>query len=665
MIFERNIQELLNFDYDNLKSYLFHVKKEQCMEILSNEEIKHKLIDTPKRHNFIWLAQEQNEYIIPYLLDGKGIDILKNTIEVEDKLNGIITSGQDYVKELFKNKEFVKLILHYENSLNYLFSGIISEGAYNFVRELINMNVDNKLLSKTICSLNKEAQIMIIKNLDIPNEIFWDLIINMKPEAADILMQNNSVGKKLNNLTLKQLNLLFEQKISIPSDILEDKEFIRNITTMLDIKTYRILINNLSEANDSELIEKKRKQYYEMTINSFDKKTNMLEVYYNLYLKLKNVLNSISIKYGSIYFSLINIMENILDFNYLYDLDSRINALENINNETLLAFCQTLSNLELTNMIIDYHFEDVYFNVLKDIEILLKFYESGGISLTNDEYQLYKNILHLDDLAFDEKIKLHEEMKAYNLKEKFYDDIRNAKNKSYQMINQEILNEKKLKEYQNEELSNKYGVNIYVLDGQPFKALVKSFNDSKSYVLGRYFSHNNSLYGSFSLDGSEKLQIFTNPREYYNILYESLNEEQVIHTFSVDSFTSRPSKYDNNLTDRFNEILTPESIINNSDNYNEILIRQASESRPSEIDERIPVPKMVSLYCYDEITPFDIESAKALGIGITVVLTRNYSKKTNIDRINMFDTMTLGNSNNFLENNYLNNMEQDAMHGRL
>lgn len=664
MIFERSIKELLELDYDLLKSYLLQVNEETCKKILANDEIKHKLIDTLKRHNFVWLAQEDNNYLIPYLLEGNGLKILANTTEIVDKLNGIITSGQDYVIVLFKNPEFVKLVLNYEDSLKYVFSGIISEGAYYFVRELINLKVDDKLLSNVICSVNKNAQIMIIKNLNVPNTIFWDLIISMKPEASEILMQSNSVGKNLNDLSLGRLSSLFEQEISLPLDIIQDRSFLNNITTMVDTKSFRILMNNLCKANDSDLIEKLRKKHYEKTIESYDDQNNMLSLFSEAYVKLKQILGNSRISFFNIYNCLEKVFSNLLDSDYLYDLVSRIKDFEIVNSETILAFFQKLSNLELTNMIIDYHFEDVYFNVLKDIEILCNFYEIGGIILSEEEYKLYNSILHLDELSYSEKIKLHEKMKSYNFKEKFYDDIRNAKNKSYQMINQEILNEEKLKRFQNEELSNRYGVKVYVLDGQPFKALVKSFNEGKTFALETQFVHNYSLYGSFSLDGSDKLKTFKDPRQYYNFLYEGINEEQVIHTFSVDSFSSRPIKYDNNLTNRFNEILTPEALLTNSNDYNEILIRQASESKPLEIDGRIPVPKMIALYCYDEITSYDVETAKALGVGIVLILTRNYSKRANSGGISMFDTMTMGTSSDILENNYLNGMSQDAMYGR-
>lgn len=338
MIFERSIKELLELDYDLLKSYLLQVNEETCKKILANDEIKHKLIDTLKRHNFVWLAQEDNNYLIPYLLEGNGLKILANTTEIVDKLNGIITSGQDYVIVLFKNPEFVKLVLNYEDSLKYVFSGIISEGAYYFVRELINLKVDDKLLSNVICSVNKNAQILIIKNLNVPNTIFWDLIISMKPEASEILMQSNSVGKNLNDLSLGRLSSLFEQEISLPLDIIQDRSFLNNITTMVDTKSFRILMNNLCKANDSDLIEKLRKKHYEKTIESYDDQNNMLSFFSEAYVTLKQILGNSRISFFNIYNCLEKVFSNLLDSDYLYDLVSRIKDFEIVNSETILVF---------------------------------------------------------------------------------------------------------------------------------------------------------------------------------------------------------------------------------------------------------------------------------------------------------------------------------------
>lgn len=196
MIFEKSIEELLEFDYDRLKSYLLQVKEETCKKVLANEKIKHKLIDDLKRHNFIWLAQENNNYIIPSLLDGQGLIILANTSEVVDKLNGIITSGQDYVAELFKNRDFITLVLKYHQSLNYIYSQITSEGAYNFIKELVNMKIDSLLLTKIISLVNKDAQLKVVANLDLPDEILTpELLINNSDNYNEILIRQASLAR--------------------------------------------------------------------------------------------------------------------------------------------------------------------------------------------------------------------------------------------------------------------------------------------------------------------------------------------------------------------------------------------------------------------------------------------------------------------------------------
>ena len=61
----------------------------------------------------------------------------------------------------------------------------------------------------------------------------------------------------------------------------------------------------------------------------------------------------------------------------------------------------------------------------------------------------------------------------------------------------------------------------------------------------------------------------------------------------------------------------------------------------NELEEQLEAPKPFAIYCYDELSYNDIESAKALGLGIILVNTRSYS----IDRnqgISQFDTMTFG-----------------------
>lgn len=656
MIFEKSIEELLELDFESLKKYLLIIDKEHCKKILSNNKIKEKLINWHEKYEFIWLAQEKNNYIIPYLLEGKGLDILSKTKSLNDKINGIITSYNDYVAELFKNREFVELV--FAEHLSYAYSQITVEGAYNFVKELLKMQKSSSSITNIISMINKDAQILVIKNLDLPSDISWDIILNLSPEAAANLL-TKSVGKKIDVFTLNQLESLFSKELTFPDEILYDEKFFNNFITMLDIKSYRFLMNKLETSNDVSKITKKRKQFYEESLHSFDEKSGLLPVFQNFYERIKNYITD-GVGLGQVFNALEEDNDNKYNIDYFYYIEEYINNIDNINAETLLMYLKKLSNFELTNMIIDYHFKDIYFNVLKDIQILVHFNENGGKSLSEEDLKLYKLILNLDNLSYEDKIKLHEKMKKYNFVEKFYDDIRNAKNLSYRMINESVLNKENINEHRNEEMSKQLGVDIYVLDKAPFKVLVKSFGDKYSGPLTEEGFGSTSM-GSFSLDGSDKLETFKDPRKVYNIVYDSFNEEQIIHTFPVDSFTSRPLFGAMEATTLFNQILTPEELVTKSPNYNEILIRQAMPNRPTEYDDKIKKPEMIAIYCYDEITEKDIESAKNLGIGIILVITKNYTKKVSEDSYGIFDQMNWGEE---LKSNYLKYRSQDAMYGR-
>lgn len=88
-------------------------------------------------------------------------------------------------------------------------------------------------------------------------------------------------------------------------------------------------------------------------------------------------------------------------------------------------------------------------------------------------------------------------------------------------------------------------------------------------------------------------------------------------------------------------------------------LAQKNVSKPNDMDDRLPFPKPFAIYCYDEIGPNDIESAKNLGIGIVVVNTKKYNIETNNSQISMFDTMSSGRYNNDLK--YVNNKSQAVL----
>ena len=65
--------------------------------------------------NFVFLSQEDSDILV-YLLNGNGIEILKNNSNYDIFLNSILTSGKKYVDKLFDNKDFTNLVLENINN---------------------------------------------------------------------------------------------------------------------------------------------------------------------------------------------------------------------------------------------------------------------------------------------------------------------------------------------------------------------------------------------------------------------------------------------------------------------------------------------------------------------------------------------------------------------
>ena len=73
--------------------------------------------------------------------------------------------------------------------------------------------------------------------------------------------------------------------------------------------------------------------------------------------------------------------------------------------------------------------------------------------------------------------------------------------------------------------------------------------------------------------------------------------------------------------------------------YPEIIVATPNICRgESEIDQQLDFPKALAIYCYDEITPNDVESAKNLDVGIILVDTRAYTVDRT-DKMDRFDVI--------------------------
>lgn len=632
----KNIEYFLNLDYSELRNYLLNAPTDEKKEILSNIEIKKKLICPENRHDFSYLAQEKSKDIIPYLLDGEGIEILKTSEFFTDKMNAILTSCSPYVDTILGFEKFRKLIFDNFDNLGYYLYAINPVGGEYLVIEAQKENLD---LVNIISKFPDSTQIELLKKHEFSNDDYWRMVSNSKNEAASILLQEKSVGKSLVDIKLSIIESIAQKSLALPQQILEEKDFVERISTIMDMKTYRFLINDLEKSNDVEKIEIARKKHYDYLLKSFNKESGMLKIYEDLY-EMISQMEHISI------FSLSEEnrrqLENNNMINEAFDIFSEINKLEREKGlDGVVEYLKEKSNAMLSNIIIDYHFEDYYLNVLKDVKQLCNFDMLGGNALSSEKMEIYRKILEIETLSYEEKLQLHEELGRKDYVESFYDDVRSSRDKMYSLMQEAILNKDKISKYKDEEASSKTGVNIYRLEGEPFYALVKSMGVDKSLELYQGDIYSTKDGGCFSIDAFNKLQTYKDPKCDYNLIFDGFNVDQVVHMFPVDSFSGYVRGGQG--TDRIIELLPPEEFTGRSRYYNEVIIAQKNIKRPTDMDERLPLPKPFAIYCYDEIGPNDIESAKKLGIGIVVVNTKKYDVKSNDSQISMWNTMSSGN----------------------
>lgn len=566
--------------------------------------------------------------IINYLNESNDISILKD-INIK---NIILTSSlvdfslffstrlipQDAVKELLDETglDILSKIKSKEEKISKIFSSKNTEVDL-LSSTLISMIDEDKssVLLRNISTYSSQVQLSLIDKLNLSEEQIKKVLPSLRRSVIEDLLERNKVTSLI-DLSNKDLLDIFNKQVKLPKEILNSKDFINRITTIRSPKTYRFLIGNLEENNDVEVLEEKRKEYVDSLLEKYNYETKMLDYFNDFY---QEILSRSDRKKA---------FEEVFNKYFNYDTDSTLyeryrtkfyECIYKDDLDWLKLELQDESRLVVSNSIIDYHFRDIPYNVLQDIKELVSFNQDEK-TLTDDKLLLYKQIVELDNTSYEEAIKLHNNLKGINVVEEFYDDIRNAKNRSYEMLNDELLNSETIKKYYVESISRNLGVPIYLLNGDDFKILVKAFTDRKDEPFeARGYSHDG---GSFSVDSSKSLITYHNPRQHYNIAYQNVRANQIVHVYPEDSYSCY--KRGAIPTDRVNKIMTPDRLAESTKGYNELVIAVPNRKKNTELDQQLVMPEILGIYCYDEITEKDIESAKNLGTGVIIVNTKKY-----------------------------------------
>lgn len=592
----------------NYKKYLFDAISNPS--IFKKIDIKNDIINNDSRHEITWFCQDNNvtSEMIYNLLDDEGINILNNTRDKLSRVNGIISCGKD-ISNLFDNEVFLSLLIELDNYYFYF----KEDEALKFIKYCINNK--NEIVVRAFNKLNENAQIYVISNCDM-SEFYYDLLVGSKLGCSKIIVDKIS---SLENYKYDDLFDLFEKDMVIPNRLLS-MSFINKISTIYNVKAYRSLVNELGKNNDISNIEILRRKYYDYFLD------NCSDIYNNILSEVKSG-SDISIVLNK-YFNCFGGYDSFFN-NGFFDIDEKLKkSLNYITSE----------------IVVDYLFQDNAYNVFLDINELLKFSTSVDF-LSEDDKKIYSDIASLDDISVFDKKKILDNLKNKNMAHKFYDDFRLARSKMVELFNSSILNSDNIYRYENKDLSNKYGVPVYEMNGNEFYVLVKAIEKRKDSILNP-----NDLYAyrdgsSFSIDGGNKLSTFLDTNMYYNLAYNRIPENQLVHVFEVDSFSNyyrnknNNLPYDRNGTDRINRLFTPKEIVDVSSSYNELIISQPNRMN-DEFNSKLKQPVPFAIYCYDDISDHDILSSKATGLGIILVNTKKYD----IDKSGRVSLHSLDNS---------------------
>lgn len=594
---------IYNCDFDSLKRYLFLASEDEAKMILSDIKVKSKIINN--YYEFVYFIQDMPDNLCAYLLDTTGLELLILSERKKDMLNAILTSDKLFVAGLFDNLSFCKEVYTFLKNEKFVINNLNMDCILKFLIYYKKCDKMEEFLFEIYPYLTSNLQFYIIRNLSISFGILKKIIINSKKDVAQYIIDNDvRIGSI--NFEYDDLLNLSEKGISFNKLFFLNRRYI-NISKIINPNIYRDLMNKMSNNTDISDIENARCKYVNNIINNF-KDDSILKELNDLYVLLENneIIDDKVLKSIFCY----------TPISYIYNL---IHS-KQLTYDNLKDFLIKESRYIVSRMVLDYHFKSFSVNIIKDIVEILNFNKSLKI-LDDETIFLYERVKNIDNLGNDDLINLFNDLKKYDMVEKFYDDVRNCKNKAYNLFREKNISRSN-KELINEDLSELYGVCIYELCGQDFFALVKSGVDvTKNNI--------RSDGGCFSFIGNNCLDTFEHPNEEINIVYENFDIDYIMHVSPNDSFSL--SKRDNFeiLTPNINKIMTPNDFLSSSPFYNKIIM---SYGKYLGEDDKIKLPTPGFILCYDEINYIHTIVANKSGLPILLVKTNKYNpiKKDNL-----------------------------------
>lgn len=543
---------------------------------IESEIEKSKYRNTNEYKLFVCLMEESPDEVLEWILNDN--NLLREYVNISDNMYSMVS--------MFNYNLIVKLIYKLEElgfgtgNVSFNFSSVNSEDKIRLLDEGFSDDTIIKLIdyfddkAKSYFFLNDKRAIYLYKKVSG----FTNLIRSGVRFSRDILLQNDFFDM------LKHSNF---------------SEFRRNI-------------NAVEKYNDPLIIQSKLAKYYDELIDEYDRDRGIFK-YYGEILDNPSLLKSR--KRDDFIFN--------FDVKYMFspymDYDNDGNMFFE-NSDELLDKLKSITNLKLSEVIVDALFCDSIYNVWLNIREMLRYNEKMIPSdriIADERVSFYELIFNFDNVSSDDKIELFNKLKDKNVNSMFYDDLRKLKDYAYDRIRDDMFVISNNGDKISDELSKKYGTDVYDLRDSKYTMMVRTLGC-------RYQVGTNNSRDCYSIVSDENNEVYQYGN-YDNIYgYSSFDNDRVIHMLEMDSFSSDIS--DRSGVSRYvNRIMTSKEITNGSSWYSEVDIANMKDD-----NGKYETMKPDFVVAYDTIS--DINVIESLRLGIPIVLIKKSLLKDS-DRI--------------------------------
>ncbi len=602
------------------------------------------------------------------------VNLIKESKYCDVIVQIILTCSNPYFEKLITVSPLTHLLIEKLDVVRSLIEPLPSATVVALFDYIIS-NKSNYL--HLITYLNEYNQWQIIKHIGI--NAFYELIqktdifFKLADTVVTKLIMVEPFQSYFASLPIEDITYYIKSGLTVPNNLSTNKLFIHSLTTIANPNSYRFLTDTLVN-HSYNTFRKRKKSFLNHCFDYYQEQGLPLELddderkYLDDELIYDGDFNDAFLEHEreKYYDQRVNVLafnDDLLpEYAFYYhhpDMLSSFPSDENIHTqkelrdwlkndqskEKLYEILYRASTRRFHEILIDRYYKDIAYNFLINVRSLITFYaeyaKTHKLSSTLiNRLQRYEKIVSFSDMSREEQVAFYHSFSAQvNYASLFYDDFIEARILAYDDMNQSVFKPCPTSPLYCKDESNRAGVDIYELNGEPFYAYIHVTSISRSEALSDTSLQDNftdiflrnpldglscPVGSSISLTSDQKLETVRSVNKYVTFGYSYLNPKRVAHVYHADSYSIY---FSNGIgTNKINEICTSSMLTERTRRYNEILYQEVSDVLFDPNVKYEPL-KPDYLYCFDEVTDEDIALAIKLQIPILVVKTKYYSCK--------------------------------------